>query len=284
MIDSSILLPYQKRWIANKSRFKIWEKSRRIGASWAEALNSVLLASQKERGQNTYYVSTDKDNTRQFLSDCVFWIKKLSLVAEKVNEEIIKDEDKDVLIFVIRFASGKVVQSLPTKGEAIRSKQGRVVLDEAAFCQNLKGLVKAATPLLTWGGQVSVLSSHNGEKTYFKKLIDLSEERGYYHQKTTLSDALKDGLYKRICLVNSEQWTEEKQDNWELQLRLESGGFAAEEFDCVPRSREEGGLFRREWFEIVDSLPDGSMWGDIRFWDLAATDEAISSNACWTCG
>ena len=39
-----VLLPYQRRWIADTSRVKVWEKSRRIGATWAEAADAVLTA------------------------------------------------------------------------------------------------------------------------------------------------------------------------------------------------------------------------------------------------
>ncbi len=38
------LLPYQQRWIADKSPLKIGEKSRRIGLTWAEASDDVLTA------------------------------------------------------------------------------------------------------------------------------------------------------------------------------------------------------------------------------------------------
>ena len=287
-----ILLPYQKRWISNSSKLKIWEKSRRIGASWCEALNSVVIAARQDSPQNTYYLSTDKDNTRQFLADCTFWIQKLSLVAEKVDEKIIKHEGKDILIFVIRFASGKIIQSLPTKGEAIRSKQGRVVLDEAAFCPNLKQLIKAAKPLLMWGGQVSILSTHHGERNHFNVLCRQRENGdlpdSYYHQKTTFNDALGDGLFARICLVNGEVWTLEKESKWEAETRAELGVDAAEELDCIPQSQSSESLFKRENFEIVDWAWCRSKYRvlqqEVRFWDLAATSEYKNPKACFTAG
>ena len=30
---ANVLLPYQRRWAADTSRVRVWEKSRRIGAS-----------------------------------------------------------------------------------------------------------------------------------------------------------------------------------------------------------------------------------------------------------
>ncbi len=40
----SILLPYQQKWVSDKSAVKFYEKSRRIGITWAEALDNVLTA------------------------------------------------------------------------------------------------------------------------------------------------------------------------------------------------------------------------------------------------
>lgn len=44
----------------------------------------------------------------------------------------------------------------------------------------------------------------------------------------------------------------------------------------VPRG---GGMFRRDWFEVVPAAPAGCRW--VRGWDLAATADA---NAAWTAG
>jgi phage FluMu gp28-like protein len=55
-MSEDVLLPYQKAWIADESKVKVWEKSRRIGASYAEALASVLEAAKSKEagGQSSY--------------------------------------------------------------------------------------------------------------------------------------------------------------------------------------------------------------------------------------
>lgn len=48
----------------------------------------------------------------------------------------------------------------------------------------------------------------------------------------------------------------------------------------TPRS---GGMFSRDWFDIVPSAPQGIKW--VRGWDLAATDQKkAQSNTAYTCG
>lgn len=68
-------------------------------------------------------------------------------------EEVVSDFDKDVTIFRITFANGNVIEGLPSEARSIRSKQGRIVLDEGAFVDDLDELLAAALAMLMWGGQ-----------------------------------------------------------------------------------------------------------------------------------
>jgi len=47
-------------------------------------------------------------------------------------------------------------------------------------------------------------------------------------------------------------------------------------------ARYDGGLFRREWYTAIDSLPDQAY--RVRYWDLAATAESAASDPDWTVG
>ena len=94
--NKKILLPYQEKWLINQDKVKVWEKSRRIGASYVEALNCVLKASlsKKENGMSCYYISYAKDMTQQFIKDAAFWAKLLNIACEDFGETVIKDENK----------------------------------------------------------------------------------------------------------------------------------------------------------------------------------------------
>jgi predicted phage terminase large subunit-like protein len=48
-----------------------------------------------------------------------------------------------------------------------------------------------------------------------------------------------------------------------------------------PTARE-GGLFKREWFEIVDTMPDEITWA--RGWDWAGTEKSIKADPDWSVG
>jgi phage FluMu gp28-like protein len=99
-MNEDVLLPYQKTWIADESNVKVWEKSRRIGASYVEALASVLEAAKTKEsgGQSSYYLSYSKEMTQQFARDCAFWAKHIHAAAEALEVVVLKDEDKDITI------------------------------------------------------------------------------------------------------------------------------------------------------------------------------------------
>ncbi|MDR1252465.1 MAG: hypothetical protein LBK62_09900, partial [Treponema sp.] len=217
---------------------KVWEKSRRIGASYAEALASVLEAAKSKEagGQSTYYLSYNKEMTQQFARDCAFWAKHINAAASEVEEVAVKDEDKDITVYRLRFASGFEIWGLPSAARSLRSKQGRVIIDEAAFVEDLDGLKKAAMALRMWGGCIRILSTHNGDDNPFNELIkDVREGKLKYSlHRTAFDEALAQGLYKRICLVQGEAWSPEKQETWREEIIGYYGNGADEELFCIP--------------------------------------------------
>ena len=234
------LLPYQERWVADSAGLKVIEKARRIGLSWAEAYDAVLHAGVEDGG-NVYYQSYSKEMTRSFIDDCAEWAADLQLGAEAVGETLIRDGDRDVQAFRIGLDSGKEIVAMTSAPRAFRSK-GRPgdlgIVDEAAFVDDLAEVLKAALAFRVWGGRLHVMSTHNGEANPFASLVrDVREgvQPGSIH-RVTFSEAIGDGLYRRICQVTGESWTPEAEAAWEVDIRAEYGAHAGEELDCTPAS------------------------------------------------
>ena len=83
-----VLLPYQKKWLEDRAQVKVVEKSRRIGLTWAQALDDVLKAATSGRdGMDVLYISFNQDMTREYIDTCADWAKKLQVVAGQINEE-----------------------------------------------------------------------------------------------------------------------------------------------------------------------------------------------------
>jgi len=234
-----VLLPYQKTWLGDKSPVKVVEKSRRIGLTWAQALDDVLKASTSGReGMDVLYISFNQDMTREYIDTCAEWAKKLQIVAGKVNEDIFRDGDeREIKAFRIDFASGHKILALSNRPSNLRGKQGRVIIDEAAFVEDLPELLKAALALLMWGGQVIIISTHDGAENPFNELIQdvRAGNLPYSLHRITLDDALSAGLYRRICRVTKQDWTPEAEEAWRADLIKTYGDGADEELFCIPR-------------------------------------------------
>jgi phage FluMu gp28-like protein len=93
---TGILLPYQQRWVADRSPVKVMEKSRRVGISWAEASDDTLWASEKGNGEkrNVWYIGYTKDMALEFISDCANWARAYNLAASDMEEVEIPDEEE----------------------------------------------------------------------------------------------------------------------------------------------------------------------------------------------
>lgn len=236
MIESlEILLPYQKAWVGDDAEVKVAEKSRRVGLTWAEAAASVLDAAATD-GMDVYYISYNFEFTKEFITTCGSWAKGLNEAAVAFGEEIIKDGEDEFRASKITFPSGYKIMGLPARATTIRGRQGKIIIDEAAFCDNLSELLKAALAMLMWGGKVCIISTHNGEDNLFNEIIKdvKSGKKPYSLHKITITNAINQGLYRRICLRKKEKWTKKGEEAWLQGLVAHYGEGAPEELFCIP--------------------------------------------------
>jgi phage FluMu gp28-like protein len=256
----AILLPYQQAWVSDDAPVKVHEKSRRIGISWAEAADAALYAS-RSNGASVYYMAYNQDMTRGFVEDVAWWAGWFDMAASAVQEreEVFQDGDKErsVKVFQVEFDSGNVVQALSSNPRNLRSKGApgeRVIFDEYAFHDHQGELLKAGMAFLTWGGQVRVISTHNGVENDFNQIIqDARAGRNPYSvHRVTFEDAIEQGLYRRICLMKGEDWSLQKEVEWEASIREFYGDDADEELDVIPQ-RSGGRFFSRV---LVESVTD----------------------------
>ena len=238
-----VFLRYQQKLMSSVSHHAVvvWEKSRRTGFSWACGAIAALTASSARAagGMDVFYIGYNLEMAREFIDYVGEWAKSLSAAASEIGEEFFDDPDhpeKQIKAFRINFASGFKVLALPSVPRALRGMQGLVIIDEAAFHDDLDGVLKAAMALLIWGGKVIVISTHDGDTNPFNVLVqDIRAGRLPYHLgRTTLDDALEDGLYQRICLVSSQQWSAEAEAAWKTGLIAQYGSNADEELNVIP--------------------------------------------------
>ena len=244
-----VLLPYQARTVALLESTGVHvlfiEKSRRIGETWALASYAVLRAARAKEagGMDAMYISYNRDMTREFVDACAMWAKAYAIAAAEDQEFLFEDANPDdpadtrhIQAFRIRFASGFEIIALCSSPRTLRGKQGLVIIDEAAFVDNLKEVLKAALAFLMWGGQVVVCSTHNGVENEFNQQVQdiLAGRSKYRHLRVDFDQALLDGLYQRICLVTGKPWSPEAEAAWRQDIIDFYRDSADEELFCVP--------------------------------------------------
>ena len=192
------MLPYQARWVQDAADLKVCEKSRRIGLSWAEAYDDVMHAAAGHG--STTYISYNKDMTSGWIADCADWARRLhglTLVVDETEELV--DEEK-IAVYAIRFPSGKQIKALSSAARGLRSRGrpgDRVVIDEAAFVDNIGALIRAAVAILIWGGTIRIISTHHGAENAFAGLVDdiKAARLPYRLHSITFADAGQPNLY-----------------------------------------------------------------------------------------
>ena len=199
------------RWLNDNSKVKIWEKSRRIGATYVQSYEDVRDCVYK-RVPAVWFSSADESAAREYIDYCEQWVKLFNCAAKSMGELVI-DNDKDIKAYVIEFSNGTKIHALSSNPKGFRSKGGKVVLDEFAFHQNAMELWKAARPCITWGYPLRILSTHNGQNCLYYKFIDQVQKGklNWSHHKVPIQLAVSEGLVDKIY---KRETTEQEKSDW----------------------------------------------------------------------
>jgi phage FluMu gp28-like protein len=256
------LLKYQHdlRAAVQNNDVVVVEKSRRTGYSWGGSWVAAEFAAKPkaEGGMNVYYMGYNLEMAREFIEYVGEAGKYLELGASAIGETLFgdaADPEQQIKAFRVDFAGGRVV-ALPSKPRSLRGMQGLVILDEAAFHDDLEELLKAALALTIWGGKVLIISTHDGEDNPFNELVtDIrAGKRPYALLRCDFDQAIADGLYKQICKQTGRAWSAEAQVAWRDEIVASYGNGADEELFCIP-SKSGGAWLTRNLIESCMS-PD----------------------------
>ncbi|MEP9402047.1 hypothetical protein [Sphingomonas sp. VNH70] len=263
-LASGILMQHQKDWIADESPLKLCRKGRRTGITFAESLDSTLIAaaSKSAGGDSTFYIGDTKEKGRAFVEVCGRFARTVAKEVLTVGDFLFDDVQEDgstqqIQAYRIRFASGHEIVGLSSNPANIRGLQGRVVIDEAAFHRNVAAVIDACNAMLIWGGVIRIISTHNGALNAFNELIREIETGAldYSIHTVTFDDAVRNGLYERVCLMRGWTATVEGKDAWYRKVRRAYGSRVEakrEELDVIPREGD-GVLLPLAWIEACST-------------------------------
>lgn len=236
--ENTLLLGYQKRWVLDRSRIKIMEKSRQIGISWASAYALVRRKALAGARYDAWVSSRDEIQARLFLEDCKHFAGTLHTACRDLGVDLISDAKT----YMLEFASGVKINSMSSSPDAQAGKRGDRLLDEFALHKDNRKLYAIAYPGITWGGQLEMVSTHRGSHNFFNQLIIEVREKGNPKKislhRVTLEDALKDGFLHRLQSKLAADDERQEMDEGDY-FNFIKGGCADEEsflqeYMCVP--------------------------------------------------
>lgn len=256
---SRVFLPYQCRWILDDSPLRLAEKSVRIGWTYADACKNVR---KRLRCPRRDYLFTTKDHPTavEYVQTC-YRVAGLFNVARFIRCHGLEDWriprfdaagratgfTEQLKVGLIKFDNGSRILAFSSNPNALRAFGGDVGLDEFAFHPAAEELWAAASGRVTWGYDLGLWSSCNGDDTLFHTFArearaqaeagpasNPAEGRGWSYYRVTLPDAVELGLVEKINQVRGCHWTPE-QFIQDCRHRARLPEIFEQEYLCLPR-------------------------------------------------
>lgn len=198
MAEHGILLPYQRRWVEDGSRFRIWLAARQIGKSFALSFDAVLDAASRR----TLWVnlSASEDQSLELAEKARLHLEALKVVASESNDDFFDEEGNRYKKREIRLESnGSRLIYLPANPRTARGFSGNVLLDEFAFHTDSWAIWAALAPTITRSRtfRLAISSTPNGKSNKFWELWDDSQRNPdtvWSAHRTDILEAVAQGL------------------------------------------------------------------------------------------
>jgi phage FluMu gp28-like protein len=212
----SYFLPHQDAWIDDDAPFKLAEKSRRVGFTYATSYRSFKKCLTRERF--TQWVSSrDMLTAKEFVTDYIArWCRLGNVVARGIagdNVEVFGAGD--IKAFIVDFPGGSRIVSLSSTPEVFAGKGGDVLLDELDLHQDPGRVYDMARPCTTWGGQLEAISAYAVDGSPASVFAQLCKDargpnpmRASLH-RVTLDDAIALGFVECVNKVTGSTHTRE---------------------------------------------------------------------------
>ena len=235
------LLPYQKRWILDPSEKKLWVKGRQTGGTFTESLDETMIGLGIP-GLDQWWISRDDKQSREFIRYVSTWVQLINAIAWRlgmkgtklyglkeamrpaINETEYINYNKQVMARIVQFSNGSRICALTSNPDAARGNHGNLGIDELAAHKDQERLFRVAKPIITTGGNLKIISTHDGPGV-FNDLVKECEEgdnkKGFSLHKVTIVDAVEQGYVKMV--VNPVRQRLHKKpltdDEWLQQIR-----------------------------------------------------------------
>lgn len=230
-------LPYQKQWLADKSRFKIGMFSRQTGKTFtncAELVEDCIDAEIAGRRRRWVILSRGERQAKEAMEEAVkpftrafyeIYGAVLKGKAPEVREEEFRVEATATApaatyrMFEVEFPGGSRISALPANPDTARGFSANVLLDEFAFHADSKKIWGALFPVISKAGLIlRVVSTPNGKSNKFYDIMT-EDPTIWSRHIVDIYQAVAMGLDRNIDelragLGDADLWAQEYELKW----------------------------------------------------------------------
>jgi len=186
--------PFQKKWVQDKSRQKIVEKSRRTGYTFSSAFEWNIDA-LLEDSDSSMWISRSEKLAKQFS-------KKYLMLWTRVTNDLVERDfinARFVNAGEVSYPNGHNILMLSSSVDAVAGFGGRVGIDEFALHPNQAELFDVASPAIMYGDRLQVISTHRGRGVFYDFVQDAKQEgSAWSYHKCDIKDAIADGIVQVV--------------------------------------------------------------------------------------
>ncbi len=215
------LLDYQKRWLGDRSRFKIAMQARQTGKSFTttlEIVDSCFRAETEGRRKRWVILSRGERQAREAIEEGIkLHCKAYSLGIESIDYNW-EGSEGSYRALEIALPGGSRITALPANPDTARGFSASVFLDEFAFHKDSRKIWSALFPVISAGHDLRIASTPNGKGNKFFDLMTGDDPTWSRHQ-TDIYHAVSDGLNRDInelrrALNDEDAWAQEYELKW----------------------------------------------------------------------
>lgn len=221
MMGALPLYAYEKRWLADRSRFKCGMWCRQTGKTLTTTLELADDCFEAEaRGSRARWVilSRGERQAKEAMEEgvkrhCQAYDFAAEIVAGEWEAGAVSYRALDVAL-----PGGSRITALPANPDTARGFSANVLLDEFAFHRDSRAIWKALFPVISAGHKLRVISTPNGKANKFYDLMT-GQDDAWSRHVTDIYQAVADGCPRdiaglRAALNDEDAWAQEFELKW----------------------------------------------------------------------
>lgn len=210
------LYTYQRKWFADRSRFKLGKFARQTGKTFTTTLEVVDDGfAHAVAGKRTRWVilSRGERQAAEAMNEGVKRHAQAYGLAFEASEYDWRGESGSYRALDVTLPHGTKITALPSNPDTARGFSANVFLDEFAFHKDSAAIWRALFPVVSAGYKLRITSTPNGKSGKFYEL-DTAEDSAWSRHVVDIYQAVADGLPRdidelRAGIADDDAWAQE---------------------------------------------------------------------------